>query len=46
MAELLQALSGGAPAFPDFAEGWAVQRTLAAVLESSATGAWVTLPAG
>jgi len=46
VAELLQALSGGAPAFPDFAEGWAVQRTLAAVLESSATGAWVTLPAG
>lgn len=44
VAELLEAVSGAAPAFPDFAEALAVQETVEAMQRSSADRAWTSVP--
>jgi len=41
VAELLDAFAGGPPAWPDFAEGYEVQRTVEAVLVSARERRWV-----
>lgn len=44
VAELLGALSGGPPAFPDFREALAVQETIEAMQRSSVARAWTAVP--
>ena len=41
VAELLEAYAGGPPAYPDFEEGYEVQRTVDAVLVSARERRWV-----
>ena len=41
VAELLDALAGGPPAYPDFEEGYQVQRTVDAVKRSAGERCWI-----
>ena len=43
MADFVRALHEGTPFHPDFDDGLAVQRVLAAALDSAASGAWVEI---
>jgi predicted dehydrogenase len=44
VAELLDALAGGAPCFPDFREALRVQETIEAMQRSAAERAWIAVP--
>ena len=41
VAELIEAFAGGAPAYPDFEEGYQVQRTVEAVKRSAEERRWI-----
>ena len=41
VAELIEAFAGGAPAHPDFEEGYQVQRTVEAVKRSAEERRWI-----
>ena len=43
VAELIEAHASGGTCTPDFREGWAVQKTVEAMQESSKAGLWVSV---